>query len=122
MGRAGEDRLIDAWPVVSYTVGAALELMALLDVEAELGVVAAVEGEADAGASEASKISGGCHVGDERVKIHYSIFIKVMTTSGITCRDRAQGGVRDRAPSCDAHALGWLLVGGGIDGAMKMAM
>ena len=34
---------MDAWLVVSYTVGAALARMALLDVETVLEVVAAVE-------------------------------------------------------------------------------
>lgn len=40
---------MDAWLVVSYTVGAALARMALLDVEA-----VEAEAEADAGASEVS--------------------------------------------------------------------
>ena len=78
MGRFGEDHLIDAWPVVSYTVGAALEQMALLDVEAEQGVLAAVKRGRCRRERDLSKISGGCHVrvGDERGQhsvftIHY---------------------------------------------------
>lgn len=63
--------------------------MALLAVEA-----AVVGGaEADAGASDMIfnsikyQISGGCHVGEQRVQhIHYSR----LTPSGITCRDHGR--------------------------------
>ena len=51
--------------------------MALLDVEAVVGVVAAVAVGVERGRRRRerglSKISGGCHVGDERVQ-HFSLF------------------------------------------------
>ena len=73
---------------MNYTVGAALERMALLDVEAVLDVVATVEREADAGASEVSQKSQGVAMwATNESTFHYSR----LTTSGITCRDRAQG-------------------------------
>ena len=62
---------MDAWLVVNYTVGAALERMALLEIEAVLRVVftVAVERRRCRRERGLSELSGGCHVGSERVNI-----------------------------------------------------